>query len=832
MNFIAPTLMPTLKPTLKRRLRPTAAASFAAPTSAAYFLACLLMAALAPTAFAGPALAAVKPAALAAADLNGDKAVDAADVQAFLKALGEGRSLPASLDLDGDGTVGLPDALLFGRWVNGLWQRPEAGFAPLQFRNPDDEAVFRKYPQDVEANQGMTHAALAGRHPEKAAPGPGYASGTVEFADRVDRALGALKPGWDRAPFLAQVHREGMAVAPQAAFPNYFQALDFIHTQDLPLLVTTDALLHTVYLSYDNLLIELEDSLLIPALDRILLDARAYALAHHGDGDAAQDVRDLLETALLLLKPGRPGVSASARVATHLADVASLAFKTVSLFGRDTFVDFSQFKPRGHYTRSPSLERYFQAMMWLSRADLSFDLRARNRGGTHPSLARMKKGALLLWDAVVGSGSYPAWLRMNGLLEYMVGAGDGLSLKGLGVVAHALSVRDVPGYVAGFDAGAESAFDAALEASGLGMQAILSQGKVFSPGDPLDLSPILAFMPQRFVLDSYTFSQLVFPVAGMRAMPSSLDIAFALGDNSALTDMASPPEVPAPAGLLLSQRALYDGLSQAGWRTNLYSAWLDFLRKLNPSGNSAFAPAFRTAAWNRKMRNTQLASWAQLRHNTLLYAKQSYTGMVICEFPRAYVEPYPEFFAAVAAYAARGEEVFREHRRASEYFASLREIAVRLSEVAARTARGEQPTDGQSAWLKTALTGSDLNVICATVRVYDGWYPRLIYGSATAVAERALDYTIADVHTKPAQDELGPAQVLHAATGPIHLMAVAVKLDTCVSMFVGPVASYYDVNRLGTPLKRMTDEEWKAEVGKASELVARPAWALPFLGPQ
>lgn len=810
----------------------------AAPTPAALFLgslACLLAVSLTPPAFAGPARAAMRPSALAAADLDGNKAVDAADVQAFLEALGEGKPLPAALDLDGDKTVGLGDALLYGRWVNGLWQKPEAGFAPLQFRNPDDEAVFRKYPRDVEANKAMTHAALAGRHPEKAAPGPDYASGTVEFAGRVDSALGVFQSGWNRAPFLAQVHREGMAVAPQAAFLNYFQALDFIHTKDLPLLVTTDALLHTVYLSYDNLLIELEDSLLIPALDRILLDARAYVVAHHGNAEAAEDVRAVLETALLLLKPGRPGLNASAQVSANLANVASLAFKEVDLFGRDTLVDFSQFKPRGHYTRTPSLSQYFRAMMWLSRADLSFDLRARSRGGTHASYARMKKGAFILWDAVVGSGSYPAWLKMNGLLEYMVGVSDGLSLKGLGVVAHALSVRDAPAYVAAFDGAAEAAFDAALEASGLGMQAILSQGKTFAPGDPLDLSPILAFMPQRFILDSYTFSQLVYPVGGLRAMPSSLDIAFALGDNSALADMAASPGTPAPAGLLLSQRALYDGLSEAGWRTNLYSAWLDFLRKLTPRApedNADFAPAFRTAAWNRKMRNTLLASWAQLRHNTLLYAKQSYTGMIICEFPRAYVEPYPAFFAAVGAYAARGEEVFREHRRAAEYFGSLREIATRLAEIAARTAQGRQPTDEQSAWLKTALTGSGLHVGCGTVRVYDGWYPRLIYGSATAVAEYARDYTIADVHTKPTQDELGPAQVLHAATGPIQLMVAAVKLDTCVSMFVGPVASYYDVNRVGTPLVRMTDDEWTSEVVKGSDLAARPTWAQPFLGPR
>ena len=77
-------------------------------------------------------------------------------------------------------------------------------------------------------------------------------------------------------------------------------------------------------------------------------------------------------------------------------------------------------------------------------------------------------------------------------------------------------------------------------------------------------------------------------------------------------------------------------------------------------------------------------------------------------------------------------------------------------------------------------------------------------------------------------------QVLHAGSGPIHLLAAAVQLDTCVSMFVGPVASFYDVNRVskaGEPLIRMTDEEWTRAVGEKSDFVVRPAWARPFLGP-
>ena len=47
----------------------------------------------------------------------------------------------------------------------------------------------------------------------------------------------------------------------------------------------------------------------------------------------------------------------------------------------------------------------------------------------------------------------------------------------------------------------------------------------------------------------------------------------------------------------------------------------------------------QTAAFWQKMMNTQFSSWTELRHDNLLYAKQSYSGGTICSYPYGYVEP-------------------------------------------------------------------------------------------------------------------------------------------------------------------------------------------------
>src|SRR4030095_6457757 len=42
--------------------------------------------------------------------------------------------------------------------------------------------------------------------------------------------------------------------------------------------------------------------------------------------------------------------------------------------------------------------------------------------------------------------------------------------------------------------------------------------------------------------------------------------------------------------------------------------------------------------------NTQLASYTELKHDTVLYAKQPYTAIFVCEYPAGFVEPVPEFW--------------------------------------------------------------------------------------------------------------------------------------------------------------------------------------------
>src|SRR5262249_30885220 len=72
-----------------------------------------------------------------------------------------------------------------------------------------------------------------------------------------------------------------------------------------------------------------------------------------------------------------------------------------------------------------------------------------------------------------------------------------------------------------------------------------------------------------------------------------------------------------------------------------------------PTADWEYPEPMRPRAWAMKTLNTQLASWAQLRHDTILYAKQSYTGADGCIYPTGFVEPRVEFWQRLRGAASR-----------------------------------------------------------------------------------------------------------------------------------------------------------------------------------
>jgi len=100
---------------------------------------------------------------------------------------------------------------------------------------------------------------------------------------------------------------------------------------------------------------------------------------------------------------------------------------------------------------------------------------------------------------------------------------------------------------------------------------------------------------------------------------------------------------------LILLKSQFDTWDTSDWYQSLYTSWLFTLKPLLEQFGTGYPSFMQNTSYQDKSLNTSLASWAQLRHDTILYVKQSYTmsegGGGPEELPpRGYVEPIPEFY--------------------------------------------------------------------------------------------------------------------------------------------------------------------------------------------
>jgi hypothetical protein len=416
-----------------------------------------------------------------------------------------------------------------------------------------------------------------------------------------------------------------------------------------------------------------------------------------------------------------------------------------------------------------------------------------------------------------------------------------------------------------------------LVSGNLGVQEIMSDTFVRPNGK---LPRTFTVFGQRFVPDSWALGKVVWDNfkapndTPKRYLPISLDVAFgALGNNAAVPQIVAHMQKTDGFGLrdgfqyqrnLAAVRQTVDYQPSAYWSENIYTHWLGTLRALSASTTgSNFPQAFRTRAWSMKNLNTQFASWTQLRHDTVLYAKQSYSGFVICSYPKAYVEPVPQFWSALKNMATSSADLIAGLQLAprtnyydrttgsvgswwvaynsrvvqSNQVSFLRSFAARmdmLQNIATRQLAHEPLTTEQIEALQNIVEIQKQY----EGRRFTGWYPQLFYRSCffegngvreldfhrTQGCDRA-DFIITDVHTAPSPE---PGYVLHQAVGLVNFLLVAVDCgEEHPVIYGGPVLSHYELPT--RTLKRYSDSEWSNMLYNPNTPQAPPPWTAEYL---
>jgi hypothetical protein len=607
-----------------------------------------------------------------------------------------------------------------------------------------------------------------------------------------------------------------------------------LHGAHLPLFVSADSMMDAVHRAYDDVLKLVEYQALAPTLATMLAGLQARLAQSAAAPETRADLDVYLAVAAALLGGSAPVMVADGdtRAAKSLVALATSASGVgeVVLFGSQRTIDFASFTPRGHYADNALLSQYFRAMIWLGTIDLRL---IETLADGSQVFHRPQSDAMVALAGLFDAGLLDNWTTVHSTLSAFVGQDDSMTLADVPALLQAMHAQS-PDQLTGLD----DATIAQTVASGrFGTQRISSYILMadFHAGT-LPLHSAFLVFGQRFTVDAYVLSNVVYdrvnrPGYPPRLLSKPLDAAFAaIGNGDALPLLADDLATYGYAPELATVRQVIDGQAADYWNSSLYTLWLGALRALSPSAGAVANPQAAglpsvagTTAWGLRTLNTQLGSWAELRHDNVLYVKPATSTGVMCEFPTAYVEPSVGFWDALVAYATVGKQRFAALPASVAatsavqigltHFGNLLNATTLLREIAVGQATGADLTAEALAFINRTVS---LTQLCGGGGGANGWYPQLL--ALSGATDRRP--TIADVFVDPTS-----GTVLEVGTGDVNPMMVVA--ETCLGprAFAGLSLAYYET--ASSNFRPLTDNDW---VGMLPS-TPRPAWLAPVLVP-
>jgi hypothetical protein len=613
-----------------------------------------------------------------------------------------------------------------------------------------------------------------------------------------------------------------------------------------PIFITSDSVLHTAHLLFDYTLRAAEvkhfDATLRTLNTRMLAQVQRDGFANtppiqYLDPTAPPRTRAYeraaayFEVAKLLLDPDAPMPKFDGGYWSREIDLINAASSVTISPTLGVTEDYTQYKPRGHYTRSETLKRYFRAMMWFGRA--GFAISGEKAPGVPLTVEEKRENALAglvlatalakaKWQVADGTTqtAQALWQSLFAPTEYLIGHSDDLTPGEFAILGAQCFPTGLP---MTWKKEAQAAMDDFI-ARALKLRAPKILGGVQSD-ERADPPVALRFMGQRFIPDSYYFSQLTHAKVRDRYMPTGLDVMAVLGSPRAkwhLEQRGDPQKYP---DYLKRRDALQQEMGtwlEVDWKMSAYRLWLQTLQRIaaDPSlrttqGYANLPPWWTSPRWQDKQLNAALGSWAELRHDTILYAKQSYTMVATSVFPMArpeplvYVEPVMGVYSGIAGMLANLRQELTKHgvfpdemkRNYDDFGMLLQTLAI----TAWHEAR-PMSVDG----LPRGLTEDDwtrLRGIGALLKSIETLSPEL--AATLTNGEDSKVALVADVHTDP-----NKRQVLEVAVGQVMTVSVPIADGNGVGWATGPIFSYTEFTY---PMdKRLTDAEWQKMLEKGT----------------
>jgi hypothetical protein len=498
----------------------------------------------------------------------------------------------------------------------------------------------------------------------------------------------------------------------------------------------------------------------------------------------------------------------------------------------DFKVDFSQFTPRGTYTSSSLRRQYFRGMKWYIMLPLFL------------KSPRLTTDAFAITQLLAENPqSLQDYNKLEAAINFMVGTSDDLMpVDYLQALSAGKGTADP----------AKAAMDFLVKArnpkiNDLG--AFYPDVGTASTDETRLKTKGFRFFSGKFIIDSYWTGYLTqgdeAPRPGytqkLPPMASALEVMTLLGSDYAKSQIpkldfykpSTSQAIDQALGDLAKQNAT---LTDADWQANIYFSWLWTIKSLFAwtQDNKANLPRFmQSVGWEAKTLQTATAWWTELRHATVLYAKQSFAelgggGDSPCDPrkmpapPKAYIEPQPIAYARLSYLAERLDDGLRaqgfqlNNLNQLENFVKLmnlvqpyvqKELADTVLQESVIVNEGPDPNDPTKICRQENLNGdSDWEIL--RLQVLAGLkdsVPTPTEGPILDAKDRRAAL-VTDVHT--GQDSFNPLRILYEGTGVPAVIFTAVSDANGPRLTVGFISTQYEFTKLYGG-QRMTDEDWQ-----------------------
>ncbi len=467
-----------------------------------------------------------------------------------------------------------------------------------------------------------------------------------------------------------------------------------------------------------------------------------------------------------------------------------------STFLNRNIFSYSQFKPRGNYTKNDELINYFRCVKWLNSAPINID-----------DDNRFLASLLIAYWIKDNKTCTQDYSTFNSVIGMLSGEEDNYSINHLIKILNDNRIDKIEDLCK-----PQNISNIKNQLQRLDLKQMPNKAGNEIAKEELSKKYIL-FTAGRYTFDSEILVRLVHVLRPnpKRPFPKGLDVFAALGNQTAkdilfkeFKEIEKWPEYSDSLSLVTSKFINYDN-----WNESIYNKTLECINSINFRPTNEYPVFMRTNYWQKKNLNTSLAAWSELKHDMILYTDQPWAaecgegGGPPPPIHLSYVEPNVSFWRnAIGLLDYQNKSLsnmglFTEESK--EINSELKELANFLLIISNKELLKEHLTEkefSELSWIGGRIEGLTFKIL------HTDHFPE----REKQIAVIADVYSYNDI-------------ALEEAVGTADEIYVIAEINGLPYLTKGACFSYYEFQNNS----RLTDEEWQRMIASGN-ISHRPDW--------